>query len=135
VIRPLPFRPDRFASAAAHCEQGRPAYAPALVRRIAAACGLAAAHPHHGPDWVRHEAVLPGSPFGRLERFGVIERREVEVGTMLARALSMSGTSPQRLGGRAGDMVAELRALLEPLAGQGGLAEVVESCALVAWRD
>jgi SAM-dependent methyltransferase len=44
VIEPLPFRPDRFRSAAAYYEQGRVPYAPALIRRVAAVCGVRARH-------------------------------------------------------------------------------------------
>jgi SAM-dependent methyltransferase len=36
----VPFQPHRFASAAAHYRGGRPAYAPALIRRIAGVVGL-----------------------------------------------------------------------------------------------
>lgn len=257
MIRPRPFEPDRFRSAAAHYEQGRVAYAPALIARVAAACRLTAGHrvldlgcgtgplarlfaplaaevlamdpapemlaaaraaagtaanirwdrgssydlgpaqgrfflavmgrsfhwmdrvdtlrrldgmidaggavalfhdrhlevaentwlerwhevrrryepanaSYRGPDWVRHEAVLLDSPFPRLERFGVVERRGVTVETLVARALSMSSTSPGRLGERAAAMAAELRAALVPA---GALTEVVETSALVAWRN
>jgi SAM-dependent methyltransferase len=257
--QPLPFEPDRFRSVAAHYEQGRVAYAPALIRRVAWACGLRASHrvldlgcgtgplarafaplagevlamdpspemlaaaraaaggvanirfargssydlgpdhgrfflvvmgrsfhwmdrvdvlrrldgmvepggavalfhdnhppvaenawlerwravrrryepldeSHHGPGWVRHEEVLLASPFAHLEQFGVIERRRVTAETMVTRALSMSSTSPERLGERAPKMAAELRALLAPLEAAGGLTEVVMTDALVAWR-
>lgn len=37
-----PFEPDRFRSAAAHYERGRVAYAPALIRRVAAVTGFGA---------------------------------------------------------------------------------------------
>jgi len=259
MVRPLPFEPDRFRSAAAYYEQGRVAYAPALIRRVAAVCGLrphhrvldlgcgtgplargfaplvaevlaldpapemlqaaraaageatnirwdrgssydlgpaqgrfflavmgrsfhwmdrvdtlrrldamieaggavalfhdshpavpendwlerwravrrryeAAEQAHHGPDWVRHEAVLLDSPFARLECFGVIDRRSVAVEALVARALSMSSTAPARLGERTQAMVAELRAVLAPLQAAGELIEVVKTSALVAWR-
>jgi SAM-dependent methyltransferase len=44
MIRPRPFRPDRFNTTAAYYEQGRVPYAPALIRRVAAVCGLRAYH-------------------------------------------------------------------------------------------
>jgi SAM-dependent methyltransferase len=87
-----------------------------------------------GPNWVRHEAVLLDSPFPRLEQFSVIERRAVTVDALVARALSMSTTSPDRLGPRAEEMAAELRTTLVPLETGRGLTEVVETSALVAWR-
>jgi SAM-dependent methyltransferase len=37
---PLPFEPRRFRTAAGHYLRGRPAYAPRLIRRVAALCGL-----------------------------------------------------------------------------------------------
>ena len=40
----LPFEPRRFQSAAAHYLSGRPAYAPALIDRVAQLCGLQPMH-------------------------------------------------------------------------------------------
>ena len=80
-------------------------------------------------DWVAHEAVLLASPFARLETFGVIERRAVDLETVVKRTLSMSSTSPSKLGARTEAMIAELRAALA-----GIHEEVVETSALVAWR-
>lgn len=84
----------------------------------------------HDPNWVRHEAILLDSPFSRLERFGVIERRAIDVETVVQRALSMGSTSPAHLGERMASMVAELRAALADVR-----EEVVETVALVAWRS
>ena len=40
--------------------------------------------PHdHDPNWIRNEAILLASPFARLERFGVIERRAIDVETLV----------------------------------------------------
>lgn len=85
--------------------------------------------PHRGADWIRHEAVLLASPFRHLETFGVIERRALDIETLIARTLSMSTTSPSRLGARTDALVAELRAALGDVT-----EEVVETSALVAWR-
>jgi hypothetical protein len=79
--------------------------------------------------WIRHEAILLDSPFARLERFGVIERRALDVETLVHRALSMGSTSPAHLGERIAAFVAELRAALADVR-----EEVVETSALVAWR-
>jgi SAM-dependent methyltransferase len=84
---------------------------------------------HHGPDWIRHEAILLDSPFSRLEHFAVIERRALDIETLVQRTLSMSSTSPSRLGDKTSTMVAELRAALADVR-----EEVVETDALVAWR-
>jgi SAM-dependent methyltransferase len=86
--------------------------------------------PHeHDPDWIRHEAILLDSPFTRLERFAVIERRALDVETLVQRALSMGSTSPAHLGEKMATMAAEIRAALA-----GVREEVVETSALVAWR-
>lgn len=86
--------------------------------------------PHdHDPNWIRNEAILLASPFARLERFGVIERRAVDVEMLVDRALSMGSTSPAHLGGNMPAMVAEIRAALADVR-----EEVVETAALVAWR-
>ena len=57
----------------------------------------------HDPDWIRHEAILLNSPFDRLERFAVIERRAIDVEALVQRALSMGSTSPAHLGAQDGD--------------------------------
>lgn len=87
--------------------------------------------PHdHDPNWVRNEAILLDSRFARLERFGVVERRAVDVETLVHRALSMGSTSPAHLGDKMSAMVAEIRAALADVR-----EEVVETVALVAWRS
>ena len=55
--------------------------------------GYAAGDPmrelHKSPDWIPHEAVLLDSPFARLERIGVIERRQTPVDRLVDRAVSI----------------------------------------------
>ncbi len=82
------------------------------------------------PNWIRHEAILLNSPFARLERFGVIERRAIDVETLVERTLSMSSTSPSHLGDRTAAMIEEVRTLLSEVR-----EEVAETEALVAWRS
>lgn len=87
--------------------------------------------PHESDaNWLRHEAILLDSPFARLERFGVIERRAIDVETLVQRAFSMGSTSPAHLGDKAATMAAEIRAALADVC-----KEVVETSALVAWRS
>jgi SAM-dependent methyltransferase len=86
------------------------------------------------PEWVPHEAILLASPFNRLERLGVIERRRVDIDRLVHRALSMSSTSPQRLGSRAQALGREIRALMQGYAIDGMITEIVESQALIARR-
>ncbi|GEP55497.1 class I SAM-dependent methyltransferase [Reyranella soli] len=86
--------------------------------------------PHdHDPNWIRNEAILLDSAFARLERFGVVERRSIDVEMLVHRALSMGSTSPAHLGENMSTMVAEIRAALADVR-----EEVVETAALVAWR-
>jgi SAM-dependent methyltransferase len=86
--------------------------------------------PHdHDPNWLRNEAILLDSPFARLERFSVIERRAVDVETLVHRALSMGSTSPAHLGEKMPAMVEEIRAALAHVR-----EEVVETYALLARR-
>jgi hypothetical protein len=59
----------------------------------------------------------------------VIERRTIDVETLVQRALSMGSTSPAHLGENMPAMVAELSAALADVR-----EEVVETAALVAWR-
>jgi ubiquinone/menaquinone biosynthesis C-methylase UbiE len=85
---------------------------------------------HQGPDWIRHEAVLLDSAFARLERFGIVERRALDVETLVQRTLSMGSTSPSHLGEKKTAAIsAEIRAALADVR-----EEVVETSALVAWR-
>ena len=89
------------------------------------------AEPHRrDPNWIPHEAILLDSPFAHLESFGVIERRALDVETLVQRTLSMSTTSPSHLGEKTAAMVAELRSALADVR-----EEVVETSALVAWRS
>src|SRR5262249_4775000 len=52
------------------------------------------------PLWAPHHAVLLGSPFSVLDRFGVIEERTVSLDGLIARALSQSTTTTAALGER-----------------------------------
>src|SRR5581483_6977788 len=82
------------------------------------------------PHWIRHEAVLLDSPFARLERFAVIERRPLDVETLVQRTLSMGSTSPGHLGEKkTAAVAAEIHRALGDVR-----EEVVETSALVAWR-
>jgi hypothetical protein len=65
-----------------------------------------------------------------MERFSVIERRALDVETLVQRTLSMGSTSPSHLGEKkTAAITAEIRAKLADVR-----EEVVETFALVAWR-
>ncbi|MBV9756459.1 MAG: class I SAM-dependent methyltransferase [Alphaproteobacteria bacterium] len=87
------------------------------------------------PGWPKHETMLLASRFCRLERIGVVERRRIPPARLVDRALSMSGTSRTRLGARADQFAAEIAALAESVARDGCVDEVVESVALLAFRE
>lgn len=95
------------------------------------------AHALHGRYRLRspHEVVLLESKFRRLERVSVINRVKTPVERLIDRALSMSTTSPERLGPDLETVVEKLREILSPHAAGGGIVEVVESEALLAFRD
>lgn len=83
----------------------------------------------------QHEAVLLDSAFKVLERIGVIERRRIEIERLVDRALSMSSTSPGRLGTQADELADRIRELAARHAVGGFIIEVVESVALIARRQ
>lgn len=85
-------------------------------------------------DWPSHEAVLLDSPFGQIEAAAVMERRRVAVESLVDRVLSMSGTSPERLGERIESLTAEVRTFAARHAVDRTLTEVVESRAVIAFR-
>jgi SAM-dependent methyltransferase len=88
-----------------------------------------------GPSWIKHEAVLLGSKFNQLERHSVIQRHETPVERLIDRALSMSSTSPERLGPEMEPVTARLRETLNIHASDGIIVEIVESEALLAFRQ
>ncbi len=90
--------------------------------------------PNRSPGWVPHEGVLLDSPFNRIEGVSVIDRRQTPLASLLDRALSMSGTSPERLGDSVRLLAREIDTLLSPYATDGVLSEVVESQARLAFR-
>jgi SAM-dependent methyltransferase len=95
------------------------------------------AHALHRREGSRtpHEAFLLESKFCRLERISVINRIETPVEHLIDRALSMSTTSPERLGSEMETVVDRVREALNPQARCGLIVEIVESEALLAFRD
>ncbi len=87
------------------------------------------------PGWVKHEAVLLDSPLCDLHRLGVVERRRTPGVALIDRALSMSATSRARLGEAGADSLrAALERLIDAVAQDGMVTEVVESVVLMARR-
>ena len=88
-----------------------------------------------GSDWLAHEAVLLDSPFSALERISVLERRSTPLEQLVTRILSLSSTSPGRIGTSADALAEAVRAGLSKHAIDGKIQEVVESEALLAFRS
>jgi len=86
------------------------------------------------PAWLPHESFLLNSAFSHLERISVIERRRTPVAQFVTRALSLSTTSPGRIGERAEELAQALETTLARHARDGILEEVVESEALLGFR-
>jgi hypothetical protein len=93
------------------------------------------AHHRSNPSWLAHEVILLDSKFSHLHRISVVRRLKTPVDRLLDRALSMSTTSPQRLGSDRDNLVETLRATLNQDATNGLITEVVESDALLAFRQ
>lgn len=87
------------------------------------------------PGWLIHEAVLLESPFPYLERVSVIERRATPVERIVDRALSLSSVSHGQSDAQAETLIGEMREALAAFARDGMVDEVVESKALIAWRQ
>ncbi len=82
-----------------------------------------------------HTPVLLRSAFSSLERISVIRRVETSVDQLLERALSFSGTSPERLGERKDEFLDRLETLLlEDASLSGTITEVIETEALLGFR-
>jgi len=86
------------------------------------------------PSCLRHEALLLDSAFHQLESVGVVDRRRIRVERLVDRALSMSRTSPARLGAKVEELAAKIRELALRYAQSGIITEVIHSQALIAKR-
>lgn len=109
----------------------------AALRNLADRYGRAEA-PHVRATKARgyrtHEAVLLDSPFSRLERIGLIVRRELGADDIVGLGFSLSVLSPERLGDRANEFETELRGELARLSPNGRFTEIAELSALIARR-
>jgi SAM-dependent methyltransferase len=84
--------------------------------------------------WVSNEEILLASPFARLERWSVIEKRTLPSAQLVERALSMSSISEARIGSRINQLVDDVAQLASRWSDGGILSEVVETSAIVARR-
>jgi SAM-dependent methyltransferase len=89
---------------------------------------------HRDAFWRRHESFFLQSAFSAVEGCSVFERRQIAAASLIDRVLSMSSSSPDRLGPRAAELKRDMAALVREIAPDGRLAEVVVSNALIGRR-
>src|SRR5208337_28843 len=85
-------------------------------------------------DWPSDEEILLASPFARLERVSVIERRTLPAEHLVERALSISAINEAGLGGKMKDLINDVRELSSRFSLEGVVSEVIETGALIARR-
>jgi SAM-dependent methyltransferase len=81
-----------------------------------------------------HESLLMDCAFPRLSGLSEFVRRTISADAIVGLALSLSTTSPERLGERAAAFETELRAKLAELSPDGAFTEIAELSARVAMR-
>jgi len=86
------------------------------------------------PGWPSHESFFLASPFSRLERIGILERRSIPAARLVDRVLSMSTSSRTQLGDKVADLANEMTEFAETVSADGMIDEVVETTALIATR-
>jgi ubiquinone/menaquinone biosynthesis C-methylase UbiE len=84
--------------------------------------------------WDAHATVLTASPFRSLKRIRAFERSRVTLDALVLRTRSMSSVARSRIGARADDLAAEVRAAMAPFAPDGSLPELIAATALIASR-
>ena len=85
-------------------------------------------------DWPSNEEILLASPFARLERISVIEKRTVPAERLVERALSISAINEAGLGSKMNNLINDIRDLSSRFSLGGIVSEVIETSALIARR-
>jgi ubiquinone/menaquinone biosynthesis C-methylase UbiE len=85
-------------------------------------------------DYRTHESYLLDSPFSKLERTGIVVRRELTADHIVGLAYSLSTSSPEKLGDRAAEFERDLRNELAEISRHGKFVEIAEMGALIAKR-
>ena len=86
-------------------------------------------------DWPSDEDILLDSPFARLERIAVIEKRSLPAEHLVERALSISAINEANLGGKMQHLIDDIQELSSRFALGGVVSEVIETSALIARRE
>jgi SAM-dependent methyltransferase len=87
-----------------------------------------------GAGFRSHHALLLDSPFCRIEGLSEYVRRTLTADEVVGLAFSLSTTSREKLGERAGEFENELRAKMREISPEGRFTEIAELSALVARR-
>jgi len=87
------------------------------------------------PGWPSHETFLLASPFNRLERIGIFNRHRIPAARLVDRALSMSTSSRTSLGDKVDILARDMADYARSVAKDGWIEEVVETTALIAFRQ
>ena len=90
--------------------------------------------PWRGPEGLAHEAYLFNSAFCNLQGVSEFVRVELTADDILGRVLSLSLSSPKRLGDRRAAFEADLRKALAGFAPDGHFTEIAEMRATIARR-
>lgn len=85
-------------------------------------------------EYRTHESILLDSVFSAVERVGVFVRRTLTLDDIVGLALSLSSSSPEKLGDRIADFKRDLRLALEKLSADGRFTEIAELAAVIARR-
>ena len=85
-------------------------------------------------DWPSDEEILLASPFPRLARISVIEKRSLPAEHLVERALSISAINEANLGGKMQHLIEDIKELSSRFSLGGVVSEVIETSALIARR-
>lgn len=86
------------------------------------------------PDYRSHESLLLDSAFAHVEETSVFVRNRLSIDDIIGRALSLSATSPEKLGARQDAFEEDLRIELGRLSPDGFFTEVAQIGASIAKR-
>ncbi|HUJ02888.1 MAG TPA: class I SAM-dependent methyltransferase [Rhizomicrobium sp.] len=86
------------------------------------------------PEYRSHESLLLDSPFSQVEETSIFVRNPLSIDEIIGRALSLSATSPEKLGARRAAFEDDLRAELARLSPGGAFTEVAQIGASIARR-
>ncbi len=87
------------------------------------------------PGYRSRESLLLDSAFPVIEQAGVVVQRELTADDIVGLALSLSSSSPEKLGAQRDAFEADLRAMLHALSPGGRFTEIAELSGQIAFRE